>query len=213
MGRSSAHNLKQTLFTSLILLVVVISALGSTRPAMAEGSGDLSAIGMVQRPLTEWRTSLYGNLLPRRTLLKVYANAGEIINLGSSALGVGSGDIVVWTPGTITDPLNVTLPTPAFNCASVSTTNGRMTTRAQELAGPLPNIGGFTPCTYTAATTGVYNVAFYGPLGGTSDTIGSAGTIDTPNITTTQNSGVSMWDITVRDSTNTTTQAACSRIS
>ena len=67
--------------------------------------------------MTEWRTSLYGNLLPRRTLFQVYAKAGEEIALGSSGVGVGTGDIVVWTPGQITAPLTVALPAPAFTCS------------------------------------------------------------------------------------------------
>ena len=73
-----------------------------------------------------------------------------------------------------------------------------MTTPAQEAAGPLPAAGGYTPCIYTPAATGVYDVAFYGPAGGSSDVDGTAGTIAAPAIDATQASGVSMWDITVR---------------
>ncbi len=177
------------------------------RAAYAEGSVNLSANGG-KRAITEWRTSLYGNLLPRRTLLKVYANAGEVINLGSSAAGVASGtttgDIVVWTPGQITAPLTVALPTPAFSCKTAQPANGKLDSRAKEVAGPLPNAGGYTPCTYTAPTTGTYNVAFYGPLGGSSDSDGNAGTIAVPIVDRYQGSGVSMWDITVRNSAGTT---------
>ena len=180
----------------VILSVGAFSVVGPPR-VLGEGSADLEANGG-KRALTEWRTSLYGNLLPRRTLFKVYATVGEEIALGSSGVGVGSGDIVVWTPGQISAPLTVALPPPDFTCSASQPGLGAMTTRAQEVAGPTPAAGGYTPCIYTAATTGVYDVALYGPLGGQSDGDGSAGTIAAPVIDATQASGVSMWDITVR---------------
>ena len=178
-----------------LLLSVAAFALVGLPHVLGEGSVNLEAHGG-RRALTEWRTSLYGNFLPRRTLFKVYAKVGEEIALGSSGVGVGSGDIVVWTPGQITAPLTVALPPPVFTCSTSGA--GALTTRAQEVAGPLPAPGGYTPCIYTPATTGVYNVAFYGPAGAQSDLDGSAGTIAAPVIDATQNSGVSMWDITVR---------------
>ena len=120
-------------------LVLIVGALALVGPpnVLGEGSANLEANGG-KRALTEWRTSLYGNLLPRRTLFKVYAKAGEEIALGSSGVGVGSGDIVVWTPGQITSPLTVALPTPAFTCSSSQPGAGALTTRAQEVAGPTP---------------------------------------------------------------------------
>ena len=178
-------------------LVVGVFALVALPHVLGEGSANLEANGG-KRALTEWRTSLYGNLLPRRTLFQVYAKAGEEIALGSSGVGVGSGDIVVWTPGQITAPLTVALPAPAFTCSVAQPANGALTTPAQEAAGPLPASGGYTPCIYTPAATGVYDVAFYGPSGGSSDVDGTAGTIGAPAIDASQKSGVSMWDITVR---------------
>ncbi len=186
-----------------MLVLGVFSLVGPPR-VLGEGSANLEANGG-KRALTEWRTSLYGNLLPRRTLFKVYAKAGEEIALGSSGVGVGAGDIVVWTPGHITAPLTVALPAPDFTCSSSQPGLGSMTTRAQEVAGPTPAAGGYTPCIYTAATTGTYNVAMYGPAGGASDVDGTAGSIAAPAIDATQASGVSMWDITVRSITNPST--------
>src|SRR5450631_4395514 len=145
----------------LLLLVAAFVGVGLPN-VLGEGSANLEANGG-KRAFTEWRTSLYGNLLPRRTLFNVYAKAGEEIALGSSGVGVGSGDIVVWTPGQITAPLTVALPAPAFTCSSAQPGAGALSTRAQEVAGPLPAAGGYTPCIYTPAATGVYNVAFYGP--------------------------------------------------
>ena len=108
----------------LILSVGAFVLVGPPR-VLGEGSANLEANGG-KRALTEWRTSLYGNLLPRRTLFKVYAKAGEEIALGSSGVGVGSGDIVVWTPGQITAPLTVALPAPAFTCSVVAARRRRL---------------------------------------------------------------------------------------
>jgi uncharacterized repeat protein (TIGR01451 family) len=180
-----------------VLLALGAFSLIAPPRVLGEGSADLEANGG-KRALTEWRTSLYGNLLPRRTLFKVYAQAGEEIALGSSGVGVGAGDIVVWTPGQITAPLTVALPAPDFACSVAQPGLGAMTTRAQEVAGPAPAAGGYTPCVYTAATTGIYNIAIYGPSGGASDADGTAGTVAAPAIDASQASGVSMWDITVR---------------
>jgi uncharacterized repeat protein (TIGR01451 family) len=205
-----SRKLQPGLWTRVALgFLLVLSALPAIgpQPVYAEGSVNLVANGGA-RAVTEWRTSQYANALRRRTFLKVYANAGEKILMGSSAANVGSGNIVVWNPGLITSyaqSQSTTLPTPSFQC-SLQTNKGVLDTRAKELAGPLPNAGGYTPCTYTATTTGVYWVAFYGPSGGSSDTSASSfGTITAPTITSAQNSTVSMFDITVRNSANTTT--------
>ncbi len=121
---------------TLPLLLGVFALVGLPQ-VLGEGSANLEANGG-KRALTEWRTSLYGNLLPRRTLFNVYAKAGEEIALGSSGVGVGAGDIVVWTPGQITAPLTVALPAPDFTCSMSQPGAGAMTTRAEEVAGPLP---------------------------------------------------------------------------
>ncbi len=191
-------------------LLLSLWALAGAPNAAAEGTVNLVAKGG-DRALTEWRTSQYGNALRRRTFLKVYAVAGEKINMGSSAVGVGSGDIVVWNPGLINTyaaSQSLTLPAISFSCKASQVGLGKLTTRAQELAGPTKpdgsNPSGYAPCIYTAPSTGIYWVAFYGPSGGSSDVSGSAGTIDAPLITTAQNSGVSMFDITVRNGANTT---------
>ena len=194
----AVRHLRPRAILGVPLLAAALLALLGAQTVLGDGSGSLEFNGG-KRALTEWRTSLYGNLLPRRTLFKVYAKAGEEIALGSSGAGVGSGDIVLWVPGHITAPLTVALPAVDFSCKASQPANGKLTTRAQEVAGPAPAVGGYTPCTYTAATTGVYNVAFYGPSGASSDIDGTTGTIAAPVIDATQNSGVSMWDITVRN--------------
>ena len=94
---------------------------------------------------------LYGNLLPRRTLFQVYAKAGEDVALGSSGVGDGSGDIVVWVPGAITDPLTVALPAPD-SAARHRSRQRRPDHRAQEVAGATPAPGGYSRALHAAAT-------------------------------------------------------------
>jgi uncharacterized repeat protein (TIGR01451 family) len=174
---------------------------GWMQSANAEGSRELVKNGG-NRPFTEWRTDKTAGIL-RRTVLKVYANANEVINLGSSAVGVDKGDILVFK-----DTDNVDTATPLLKCKPTGT--GVLDTRDKEIAGPLPTTGGYTPCTYTAPSSGVYKVVFYGTDGktGTNDPIKPSVSVDyitNPLITTDQRSTVSMWDITVRSSKTSTT--------
>ena len=109
------------------LRVLCVLALAGTSalvalPASADGSRALyptdstcqpNSAGGSCRASLEWRTNTYGppgSQIVRRTLLNVYAQAGEVLELGSSAVGVGSGDAVVWDPGQISDQQAATLP-------------------------------------------------------------------------------------------------------
>ncbi len=185
-------------------LLALLLAPGTATPAHAEGTVDLLTNGG-KRALTEFRDTKTAGLY-RRSWLRVYARAGEVINMGSSGMGVvngaTSGDIWLWNPNIITDSQMVTanIPTPTMKCSTSQSTKGKLTTRDQETKGPLPNSGGYDPCTYTAPEAGVYWIAMLGPTGILGNTDGTSNTIAAPNITSTQNAGVSMWDITVRDS-------------
>src|ERR1700692_1497169 len=92
----------------------------SALPAMAAGSGNLWPSGASgSRANTEWRTGSYGNgALTRRTLVKAYMTAGQVLMLGSSAIGQGSSDILVYNPGLVTGPIGTeTVPALAsFSC-------------------------------------------------------------------------------------------------
>jgi uncharacterized repeat protein (TIGR01451 family) len=195
---------------AVVGLALLGGAIGtSIQPAHAEGSRELVGNGG-HRPYTEWRTDTTGGIV-RRTLLEVYAKAGEVVNLGSSAVGVGSGNAVLFAPN-----VNVDTATPLLNCRTAQPGKGVMTTRLQEEKGPLPAVGGYDPCIFTAPADGIYQVAFYGPAGrsGSATTGASADpgattsdaaiSINNPLITTDQRATVSMWDITVRSSTTST---------
>src|SRR2546421_11725768 len=150
---------------------------------VAAGASEASAAGSQNlwpngaggnRANTEWRTSSYGGgLLLRRTLLKAFLNAGEVLDLGSSAIGQGSSDILVWNPGLVTGAIGNedVSAAPSFSCNSQRAgVQGQITSRVEELAGPdtipaggVPN--GYLPCHYTAPLAGIYNIAFVGPAG------------------------------------------------
>jgi len=155
--------------------------------AQAEGSQNLVSSGG-DRPYLEFRTDTNGGI-PRRTIMKVYAADGETIDLGSSAVGRGSGVINYrdpsGTPGTC-------------NAA------GLIANRAQEIAGPGNGSGGtFVPCTVNvgAGQSGIWEIDFVSPNpnsgGNPPPTTGTA------NWTQGNNGLVSAWDITVRDAGGT----------
>ena len=189
----------------------------TTQPAVAAGSGDLWPNGAAgNRANTEWRTGSYGNgALTRRTLIKAYMVAGQNLLLGSSAIGQGASDILVYNPGRVTGPIGTeTIPALAnFSCnfqrlgLGAPASQGRITSRAQELAGPdtIPTggvAGGYVPCHYGAPVTGFYDVAFIGPLGTVSNVDGTIGAdvalAQAADFDVTQGTSIAAWDATVR---------------
>jgi fimbrial isopeptide formation D2 family protein/uncharacterized repeat protein (TIGR01451 family) len=184
-------------------LALSLCALSSwMQPVNAEGSRELVKNGG-DRPFTEWKTNTTGGIL-RRTVLKVYANKDEVINLGSSAVGVGQGDILLFDG---TDNVDI-IGTQKLKCSTDQAGKGILKSRAEEIAGPAPTSGGYKPCTYTAPTSGVYKVVFYGPDGtgfaNDPKIVVNTNYITNPLTTAEQNSTVSMWDITVRSSATST---------
>ena len=96
---------------TLVTAGAVLAAAPATA-AFAEGSRDLyptnatcttNAASGSCRANIEWRTNIYGRPadthITRRTLFYVYATAGEVLEMGSSAVGVSNGDILVYNPG------------------------------------------------------------------------------------------------------------------
>ena len=172
------------LFLALIAAVFVAPA------AHAEGSRDLTAQGG-NRAYLEWRPSGLLGGIPRRTEMKVYAEAGETIDLGSSAAGLGAGTINYRRPdGT------------SGTCAAA----GRINNRSEEALGPEPVTGtGYTPCTVavSAGQSGVWEIDLVSPA--------PANTANPPALAATANwtqsnavSYVNAWDITVRSAGGTT---------
>jgi hypothetical protein len=134
--KPSAYRLTRTLLTSLMLLGVLFSTIGQFRPVQAEGSMNLyPTTSANRRALTEWRTDTTVNFY-RRTFFRVYAQAGEYILMGSSAMNLVSslgggrtGDIVLYQEGLISnsqiDPVTLAGITKTFTCR---TAGGGLTT-------------------------------------------------------------------------------------
>ncbi|MEO1622107.1 MAG: DUF11 domain-containing protein, partial [Cyanobacteria bacterium J06632_3] len=176
-------------FTRIGLIVGLSCLAGSiSLPAYAEGSADLTNSGG-NRPYLEFRNDLNGGIL-RRTIMKVYANEGETLDLGSSAVGIGNGVI------NYRDPNNV-----AGSCG----TDGLIANRSEEVAGPGDGTGGtFIPCVVTvgAGQGGIWEVDFVSP----DQTSGANPPAILANANWTQPNGrsyVPAWDITVRNSGGT----------
>ncbi len=184
----------------------------------ADGSQNLYPSGATGfRANTEWRTNSYGaGAITRRTLLHAYATSGEFLLVGSTAMGQGAADILIWNPGLVTGtPGKETIPgTASFSCAALRATShivtqGEITSRAEELAGPdtVPGGGvtnGYTPCVYTAPSTGIYSIAMIGPAGMAANGDGGVSAdialTAAGDFSAAQGSSIAAWDVTVRDS-------------
>src|SRR5207302_381544 len=151
-----------------------------------------------------------GGLLIRRTLVKAFVQSGEVLLLGSSAIGQGSSDILVWNPGLVTGAIGGedVSAAPSFSCNAQRTgAQGQITSRAQELLGPdtIPAVGddgGYVPCHFAAAATGVYDIAFVGPSGFSGNTDGTVAAdvalTNANDFNAAQGTSVAAWDVTVR---------------
>ncbi|MBW4508873.1 MAG: hypothetical protein KME64_20510 [Scytonematopsis contorta HA4267-MV1] len=225
--------MRKNLLSFYFLLFAFYFFTGWVRPVKAEGSRNLYPSGETgSRANLEWRTSRYGpttpanNSLLRRTLLQVYAKKDEYILLGSSAMGVDNGDILLYgnKTGRVGDE---TLSDLKFQCSQQrsltgNTANqGKITNRNQELAGPdtITNsttatpgsqvTNGYVPCYYQAPADGIYYVAFHGPLGANSNddasVAGDVALTNGGNFNSNQKTSVAAWDVTVRSSLTSTT--------
>lgn len=167
-------------------MLALCSLLLASPAAHAEGSKELNSSGG-KRVFLEWNPSLFlGGTLARRTRILVYAQAGETINLGSSVSNSSdSKDIVYTSPSGGQTGV----------CDVLATGSGLINTRAKELAGPLPNAGGYTPCVVTAAETGVYLIEFHGATGSNPTPQDANAEITSVAAGNT----VAAWDVTVRN--------------
>ena len=201
---------------ALALAGSAMTLLLSAPVAMAAGSPNLWPNGASgSRANTEWRTGSYGNgALIRRTLIKAYMTSGQVLMLGSSAMGQGLSDIRVYNPNRVTGPIGTeTIPALAdFSCAAqrllagAPPAQGIITSRAEELAGPdtIPTSGGggYIPCHYTAPVTGIYDIAFVGPSGAASNVDGAIAAdvalAAAGDFSAAQGTSIAAWDATVR---------------
>ncbi|QIZ70487.1 DUF11 domain-containing protein [Oxynema aestuarii] len=194
--------MKRTAKSSFLLPLALL--LFGALPAHAEGSRELTANGG-DRPFLEFRQpTLTFAGIPFRTTIQVFVQAGETIDLGSSAIGIGPfGDIILRPPNG-----------GSLSCLNDLGGNGFIADRDAENAGPFnavtnTNADAFTPCTVSAAQTtaggtGVWEVDFVSPdpSGGGPPNTGNTNVNNDWAPQTAANGFVAAWDVTVRDSSN-----------
>jgi gliding motility-associated-like protein/uncharacterized repeat protein (TIGR01451 family) len=161
--------------------------------SFAEGSKELSANGGYRAYLFSSTTGNQSFPFPTLGTMKVYVNAGETINVGSSVQGLFSGTI------------NLRAPDGSTYSSGSSATVGLIASRSQEAAGPLPNTGGYTPFTVTVQTgqAGIWEVDFISETDGVD--IGVNPLAVPANADWTQPNGIyiSAFDVSVRNAANT----------
>lgn len=186
MKRPLSSSYKGKLLGSFAFVLCILGQ--GIQPSWAEGSKELVADGGY-RPYLEWANTTTAGIT-RQTTLQVYVQAGEIVNLGSSVPTSANGtkDIVYSSPFGGQNGF----------CDVLASGFGLIDTVAKESAGPLPNAGGYTPCSFTATETGIYKVEFHAP--NTTNNPPPRTTTAAFPIDNSQNAGVAAWDITVRDS-------------
>lgn len=181
-------------FSQIRLYLISILAVATfflifTPNAFAEGSKDMVADGG-DRPYTEWASATTADII-RQTLLKVYVEKGETVYFGSSV------------PTSQNNPNDIVYRSPFGSqngsCDVLATGFGLIDTVTKETAGPLPlTAGGYTPCTFVATETGIYEFEMRAPSS-SGNPPGNLLTTAAFSTGGTQNSGVSAWDITVVD--------------
>ena len=178
---------------SKLTALLSLSFLLSFSSAFAEGSKELNPTGGNRVYLFSSTNGITGsNPFPNQGLVRVYVKAGETINVGSSAQGMNSGTIILRSPDN-----NV------YTSGIAETVIGRINTRAQELAGPLPNAGGYTPYTRTVLPSeeGVWSIYFIGYNNGSNNPPPIS---SNTNWTQPTNSGyIAAFDVSVRNVANT----------
>lgn len=215
MRSRQLHFAMAVLLGSLLWLL-----LGLSGSAHAEGSRSLHPAGASNSTTARavmGRTNsnyLQDGIVNGRQFLYVFAQKDEYILLGSSARNAAnSGVIQVFKPQSFAAKGKETIPTTVdFTCNTGTT--GRITNRANELAGPRSadgtqnggDVNRYAPCVYQAPTTGIYGVVFNEA---TSGFVTNTSPIDPLQIVET---AVSSWDVTVRSSNPASLQDLSGRV-
>jgi len=194
----------------LLLLAFLFGVFSPAPSARAEGSKEINNNGFDRAYLEYRQDNTAGSSVPRKTIIYAYAKSGETISLGSSACGVGLGTIEAGTLGGI-----IWYAPDGTIGTNTSTTIGVITSITQELAGPLPNAGGYRPTNLTvgASQTGIWRIDFVSPRNvlGTDVAPGAAAPANSAAWVQPNNvQYVTAWDVTVH-SGNTNTPAVLGR--
>ncbi|RAV17761.1 InlB B-repeat-containing protein [Paenibacillus contaminans] len=164
----------------IVIGAVLFGILGPPDIAKAEGSKEMVANGGY-RPFI-WATTDKTAGIERKTYLKVYAQAGEKIYLGSSQKGK---NIIFTDPNGVKTSYQVD-----------QNGVGYIDTLAKETKGPslTTDDGGYVPYIVSIAQTGIYQVEFEGGTAAPSTTL----TTDT-SFRQNQGGTIGAWDITIVD--------------
>jgi len=157
----------------------------------AEGSKEIAANVGYRAFLFSSPTGNPSYPFPTLGTMKVYVKAGETINVGSSAQGIGSGAI------------NLRAPDGSTYTSGNSATTGLIGNRSQELSGPMPNAGGYTPYTVKvqAAQEGIWEIDFISPSNGI-DFGNPTPVLAGAAWTQPQGQYIAAFDVSVRDANN-----------
>ncbi|MCG3150118.1 MAG: hypothetical protein PCFJNLEI_03596 [Verrucomicrobiae bacterium] len=171
-------------------ILAVSLLVGLAADVGAEGSKELCANGGYRPWLMYRNDTSDGSSVTNRTVINVYAQVNETINLGSS---VRTANRIIWYA-----------PNGVSGTNSVTGGVGIISNRTQEVAGPLPNVGGYNPRTITVTNgqAGVWEVHFLSPDPTSDDNPNSI--LATSNWTQPASGGnVAAWDVTVRSAGGT----------
>ncbi len=182
----------------LYYLLAILCTIFAPVAASAEGSKNLNSNNLGYRPFLEDSSSLADGI-PRRNTIQAYAVAGETIELGSSAIGIGGGNIVATAPdGTRYDCLTI---------GNNAVNYGKILNRTQEVNGT------FTPCVVPVTQTGIWEIQFLAPASTYNATTGVITRASANNpipvaVTSTANftpansdTFIAAWDVTVKSGT------------
>jgi gliding motility-associated-like protein len=177
-----------TVITVLLIFLLLPAGL------LAEGSKELNSNGGSRAYLFSSNTTNNASFpFPTLGTMKVYVKVGESIYAGSSTQGINSGSI------------NLRAPDGATYTSEAAGNSGLIQNRAQEVAGPLPNAGGYKPFikTVLAGQEGIWEIDFIAENPGF-DLAGNPPTIPA-NANWTQPAAeyITAFDVSVRNSTNT----------
>ena len=174
-----------------LIYCILFFHLLSASQLFAEGSKEIAANGGYRAFLFSSTTGNPSYPFPTLGTMKVYVKAGETINVGSSAQGYGLGTI------------NLRAPDGATYTSGGSLTTGLIANRGQELAGPLPNAGGYTPYTVKVQSgqEGVWEIDFISPSNG-NDLGNPVPVLAAAPWAQPQGQYIAAFDVSVRDANN-----------
>ncbi|MES2650082.1 MAG: tandem-95 repeat protein, partial [Bacteroidota bacterium] len=155
----------------LFVYFSILFTLFGTTKSFADGSKDMYPSGATGKRafMLSSQTDAAFNPFATQGTTKVFAKVGETIYVGSSA-GNAAGRIVLTRPNSSTQII--------LSATDVTSGNGVIQNRAQELAGPrtATNTGGYKPLMHVVAAgeEGIWIVNFISPLNGVGGTDNNA---------------------------------------